>query len=92
MEDVGPGGHFLVQQHTMDYFKKELSNAKLMNRQAIDGWKDAGKPTMEDRVKQEVRIIAETHKPEPLSDKILSELDRLKREGEKEILAKLKKG
>ncbi|MDA3790650.1 MAG: trimethylamine methyltransferase family protein [Desulfobacula sp.] len=92
MEDVGPGGHFLVQQHTMNHFKKELSNAKLMNRQTIDGWKDAGKLTMEDRVKQEVRMIAETHKPEPLSDKIISELDRLKREGEKEILAKLKKG
>ncbi len=92
MEDVGPGGHFLVQQHTMNHFKKELSNAKLMNRQAIDGWKDAGKPSMEDRVKKEVRMITETHKPEPLSDKILSELDRLKREGEKEILAKLKKG
>ncbi len=92
MEDVGPGGHFLVQQHTMDHFKKELSNAKLMNRQTIDGWKDAGKPSMEDRVKEEVRKISETHKPEPLSDKIISELDRLKREGEKEILAKLKKG
>jgi len=47
---------------------------------------------MEDRVKEEVRMITETHKPEPLSDKIISELDRLKKEGEKEILAKLKKG
>ena len=92
IEDVGPGGHFLVQQHTMDHFKKELWNARLLNRQTIDAWNDAGKPSMEDRVKEEVRMIAETHKPKPLSDKILSELDRLKREGEKEIFAKLKKG
>jgi len=27
---------------------------------------------MEDRVKEEVRMIAETHKPEPLSDKIVT--------------------
>ena len=92
IEDVGPGGHFLVQQHTMDHFKKELWNAKLLNRQNIDTWNAAGKPSMEDRVKEEVRMIGETHKPDPLSDKIMSELDRLKREGEKEILAKFKKG
>ena len=92
IEDVGPRGHFLVQQHTMDHFKKELWHARLLNRQTIDAWNDAGKPSMEDRVKEEVRMIAETHKPEPLSDKIISELDRLKKEGEKEILAKLEKG
>lgn len=92
IEDVGPGGHFLVQQHTMNHFKKELWNAKLLNRQTIDAWNDAGKPSMEDRVKEEVRMITETHKPEPLSDKILSELDRVKKEGEKEILAKIQKG
>jgi trimethylamine--corrinoid protein Co-methyltransferase len=92
IEDVGPGGHFLVQKHTMDHFKKELWTAKLLNHQSIHTWNDAGKPSMEDRVKEEVRMIAETHKPEPLSDKIISELDRLKKEGEKEILAKLKKG
>ena len=92
MEDVGPGGHFLVQQHTMDHFRKELWTANLLNRQTIDTWKAAGKPTMEDRVKQEVKKLTETHKPEPLSDKVIAELDRLKKEGEREILAKLEKG
>lgn len=92
IEDVGPGGHFLVQPHTMNNFKKELWNANIMNRQDIDTWIAAGRPSMEDRVKEEVRKITETHKPEPLSDKVLSELDRLKKEGEKEILAKLEKG
>lgn len=91
MEDVGPGGHFLVQQHTMDHFKEELWTANLMNRQTIDAWKAAGQPTMEDRVKEEVRNISETHKPEALSDKVISELDRLKKEGEREILAKIEK-
>ncbi|RLC20373.1 MAG: hypothetical protein DRH93_13800 [Deltaproteobacteria bacterium] len=92
IEDVGPRGHFLVQQHTMNHFKKELWNARLLNRQTIDAWNDAGKPSMEDRVKEEVRMITETHTPEPLSDKVMTELDRLKKEGEKEILAKLQKG
>jgi trimethylamine--corrinoid protein Co-methyltransferase len=92
IQDVGPAGHFVTQRHTYDHFKKELSTTKLLNRQAIDAWKASGQPSMEDRVKEEVQKIVETHKPEPLSDKIISELDRLKREGEKEILAKLEKG
>lgn len=91
IEDVGPGGHFLVQQHTMDHFKTELWTANLMNRQTIDAWKDAGKPTMADRVKEEIQSISESHKPQPLSDKVISELERLKKEGEKEILAKIEK-
>lgn len=91
-EDVGPGGHFLAQKHTLDHFRQELWTSKLLNRQTIDAWKASGEPSMETRVKQEVRKISETHKPEPLSDKIVSELDRLKKEGEREILAKLEKG
>ncbi len=92
IEDVGPAGHFLGQKHTMNNFKKELWHANLMNQDSISAWENAGKPTMEDRVREEIKMIMDTHKPEPLSDKILSELDRLKKEGEKEILAKLKKG
>jgi trimethylamine--corrinoid protein Co-methyltransferase len=92
IEDVGPGGHFLVQKHTMNHFKEELWNSTLMNHQTIDAWHSAGAPTMADRVREEIRKITDTHKPEPLSDKVLAELDRLKREGEKEILAKLEKG
>ncbi len=91
IEDVGPGSNFLMQQHTMDHFKKELWTSNLLNRQDIDAWNNAGKPSMEDRVKEEVRMITETHTPEPLNDKVLSELDRLKKEGEREVLAKYKK-
>jgi trimethylamine--corrinoid protein Co-methyltransferase len=89
IEEVGPSGHFMTQEHTANNFKKELHVSKLLNRQPIDTWIAAGKPTMEDRVKEEVKRIIETHKPEPLSDKVLAELARLRKEGEKEILAKL---
>lgn len=92
IEAVGPGGHYLTQRHTMDNFKRELWTSRLLNRQTIDDWKKAGEPSMADRVKEEIKMILETHKPEPLSDKVLSELDRLKTEGEREILKKMKNG
>ncbi|MEH0018366.1 MAG: trimethylamine methyltransferase family protein [Desulfobacter sp.] len=92
VENVGPAGHFLGQKHTMTHFKTELSTANLMNLQSISAWEADGKPTMEDRVRQEIRMILDTHEPEPLSDKVITELDRLRKEGEREIRAKLEKG
>ncbi|MDA3916278.1 MAG: trimethylamine methyltransferase family protein [Deltaproteobacteria bacterium] len=92
IESVGPGNHFITHKHTLNNFKKELWKSRLLNRQNIESWYDAGKPTMEERVKEDVKNIIETHKSEPLSDKIISELERLKKEGEKEISAKLEKG
>ncbi|MCG8632645.1 MAG: trimethylamine methyltransferase family protein [Desulfobacterales bacterium] len=92
IENVGPAGHFLAQKHTMDHFKTELSSANLMNLQSLSTWESAGCPTMEERVQEEIKMILDTHKPEPLSDKVISELDRLRKEGEKEIRAKLEKG
>ena len=91
IENVGPCGHFLGQKHTLTHFKKELWNAHLMNQQTIPAWENAGGPTLESRVKEEVAHILETHTPDPLPDKVLAELERLKQEGQKEILAKLEK-
>lgn len=90
IEAVGPGGNFLTQRHTLNHLRKELWQARLLNRQPIADWQAAGRPVMEDRVREEVRRIVETHTPEPLEGKIRDEIERLKREGEKEILARAK--
>lgn len=91
IDAVGPGGNFLAQRHTVDHLRKELWQARLLNRQPIATWQEAGQSTMEDRVRDEVRQIVETHQPEPLDGKILDEVQRLKRDGEKEILDRLGK-
>jgi trimethylamine--corrinoid protein Co-methyltransferase len=91
IDAVGPGGNFLAQRHTVAHLRKELWQAKLFNRQPIAAWQAAGQPTMEDRVRDEIHKIVETHQPEPLDGNILEAVQRLKREGEKEILARLEK-
>jgi trimethylamine--corrinoid protein Co-methyltransferase len=92
IETVGPGGHFLSQKHTVEHLRKELWTTKMFNRKPIQAWLDDGKPTMEDRVRQEVRRIIENHTPKPLDSKVAGELERLQKEGEKEVLAKREKG
>jgi len=89
---VGPGGHFMDQQHTYDHFRRELWLTKMFDRQPIVSWQETGEPNMEGRVKEKVLDIIENHQPEPLNDGIITELERLCREGEKEILARYEKG
>ena len=91
IDAVGPGGNFLAQEHTVKHLRKELWPARLFNRQLIAAWEDAGKPVMEDRVRDEVRHIVETHQADPLDGRVRDELKRLQREGEQEILARIEK-
>ena len=91
MDAVGPGGNYLAQRHTVDHLRRELWQARLLDRQPIAAWQAAGGPTMEDRVREEVRHIVDSHRPEVMDGKVLDELARLKRDGEKEILARLEK-
>ena len=88
---VGPGGHFLTQKHTVDHLREELWSTRLFNHQSIADWQNNGKPTLEQKVLEKLRDIIDTHKPEPLDGKILDELERLKKEGEREILKKMSK-
>lgn len=84
---VGPGGHFLEQPHTMSNFKKELWRSRVFTRQPYVNWKESGSKTTEMRVRDEIRRILETHKPPSLPDSVLQSLERIKKEGEKELIA-----
>jgi trimethylamine--corrinoid protein Co-methyltransferase len=85
IKNVGPGGHYLLQSHTMNHFRNELWRSKIFTRQAMENWREAGSKDVEARVREEIRRILETHKTPPLSEGVLAELERIKTEGEKEI-------
>jgi len=84
---VGPGGHFLQQRHTMTHFRKELWQTKVFTRQAIENWTNSGSKDVEARVREKIHKILDTHKPTPLSDHILSQIEQIKTEGEKELVS-----
>ena len=80
IDEVGHGGSYLSQKHTMKWFKKELYIPPLtidkMNR---DKWEKAGKDNIYDRAKQKAAHILENHKPKPLGqerEKLLDEAFR----------------
>lgn len=84
---VGPGGEFLSQPHTMQHFKQELWRPSIFTRQPMEAWKKDGEKDTLARVREKIRHILETHSPQPLPEAVAAKLEQMKSEGEREIVA-----
>jgi trimethylamine--corrinoid protein Co-methyltransferase len=82
IREVGPGGHFLSQKHTLDHMK-DLWIATLMDRRPHSEWM-LKKDNAGDWALERAREILRTHKPEPLDSKVESELRRIIQSFEKD--------
>jgi trimethylamine--corrinoid protein Co-methyltransferase len=86
IEKVGPGGHYLDQDHTYDHFKSELWMPDLMARSAYDEWENQGAKDMAARIQDKLEDIIKNHQTPPLADKTLAALGDIKKKGEKELV------
>jgi trimethylamine--corrinoid protein Co-methyltransferase len=77
IERVGPGGHFLTQEHTREHFRRELWLPTLMDRQHRRTWEAAGSKTMAQRVRAKVLEILEGHEPLPIPAEIEARLKEI---------------
>ncbi|MCD6472482.1 trimethylamine methyltransferase family protein [Candidatus Aerophobetes bacterium] len=68
IDKVGPGGNYLVEDHTLKYFK-EYWEPKLIDRQNYKRWSDKGSKSLGERVNEKVKSILAEYKTEPLEDK-----------------------
>jgi trimethylamine--corrinoid protein Co-methyltransferase len=66
IDKVGPGGHFLAEEHTFRHFKKESWFPSLINRQRYEMWELSGRKTLTEAANEKVRDIIENYEPEPL--------------------------
>jgi len=68
--NVGPGGHFLGEPHTLKHFKSQLWFPQLISRTRYDDWFAQGAQTLGDRVHKKTLRILDEHKPVPLSTEV----------------------
>ncbi len=85
IEQVGPGGHYLQEDHTYEHFKEELWFPTLLARQDYGDWQLAGSKDMGQRIREKVIDIVESHQAPPLPDKTVATLAKLKQQGEAEL-------
>jgi len=92
IDEVGPGGHFLAQPHTMKNFKTETWFPSVMSRMRHDGWKTMeGGSTMGDRVTEKMRDILENYEVPALPDGVLKKIDEIVKRAEDNEAKKKKK-
>jgi trimethylamine--corrinoid protein Co-methyltransferase len=90
IENVGSGGHYLYEDHTMKWFRNHWQPS-LMDRNSYEDWVSRGSKTMKDRIIEKTREIINNYEgprskvPESADneiEKILQEAEeRIKKSG-----------
>jgi trimethylamine--corrinoid protein Co-methyltransferase len=75
IREVGPGGHFLSQEHTRERMR-DLWLSTLMDRRPYSEWVEK-RDDSRDWARERAKDILKTHKPEPLDPSLQSELTRI---------------
>jgi trimethylamine--corrinoid protein Co-methyltransferase len=84
---VGPGGHYLQDDHTYRHFREQLWMPGLLTRQNRDTWLADGGTSLEERVQARIREIVESHAAPDLPGGALEALAALRRKGAAELAA-----
>jgi trimethylamine--corrinoid protein Co-methyltransferase len=77
-----PGGTFLATDHTRRHFQDELLIPGLIGREPRGSWEAAGSPDMRTRAREKARRILAEHRPPPLTDSVVAQLDEIVKEAE----------
>jgi len=91
IKSVGPGGDFLMQDHTMKYMRTLPSLPKVIDRGNRENWLAAGGKRLAERAAERAAEILANHQPMPLSDTSKSELRSIVAETGEEMKAIKKK-
>ena len=91
IKSVGPGGDFLMQDHTMKYMRTLPSVPKLIERNNRENWLASGGKGLAERAAERAAEILANHKPLPLSDDVKSAIRAIVEESGAEMEAMKKK-
>jgi len=79
IKQVGIGGSFLAEEHTVRYIHKEYWQSPLFLRKSWTDWEAGGKESIMDRAHEEVEtLLSEHYPPQPVvSDEVAAALDKI---------------
>jgi trimethylamine---corrinoid protein Co-methyltransferase len=77
IKEIGPGGVYLDQIHTVKNMRKALSLPLISDRDSYDGWVQKGRIDSLSAARAKVKEILENHQPAPLSNEVLREMGKL---------------
>jgi len=86
IKNVGPGGHYLYEDHTMKWFREHW-RPSLMDRNAYEAWVEQGEKTLKDRVLEKTRDLINNHEGprDKVPEKADAEIEKILKEAEERI-------
>jgi len=82
INQAGPGGSFVEKEHTFKHMR-EQSQPELIDRRTRERWKSSGGRDLAQKAHEKALTILKSHKPEPLTKEMLSDLRLIVEEAEK---------
>lgn len=76
IHEIGPGGHFLLAEHTREHFREETWYPQTMNRAHFPDWEKRGRRTMEEGLKEQVQEFL-TRERDGVPQRELQEMHRI---------------
>ena len=86
IDRVGPGGNFLANKHTLEWFRREHYYPKLSDRRTRSDWEKSGRKDIRQEAKNRAKEILERHEPEPVDPTIWREIEIIVKDVEKREL------
>ena len=84
IKSVGPSKDFLALEHTLKHMR-DHSRPELIDRNGIEMWRASGATDSYQRAVEKTREILQTHQPEPLPEKVQTEMLSIIAETEGEL-------
>jgi trimethylamine--corrinoid protein Co-methyltransferase len=84
IDRVGPGGHFLTDEHTLAHFRSEFWRPGLLNRDPLEIWQQKGSLPLRERLRQRVQQILEQHRAGELPEGVKARLREIIGQAERE--------
>jgi trimethylamine--corrinoid protein Co-methyltransferase len=74
IHQVGHGGHYLQEDHTLKHFRQEIWRPKYANRKKPEAWQEGSGRRFADKIRIKTRQILESHQTPKLPLEILKEV------------------
>ncbi|MBW2120950.1 MAG: trimethylamine methyltransferase family protein [Deltaproteobacteria bacterium] len=77
IKQVGIGGNFLTQRHSLRHVATEQSQVRIFDRRMRGAWEKRGSKDLLQVANERALELLKTHKPLPLPDGVEEELERI---------------
>jgi trimethylamine--corrinoid protein Co-methyltransferase len=75
MDSVGPGGNFLMEDHTSENFKKSFYFPRFFNRNNFETWEENGSKDLLATLNENAKKIFAEYQPEDVSEEVKSKIE-----------------